>query len=71
MIGEKRNIFRAFAQWRQFNREYVKPVIQVEAEAAFCYLFLQVSVRCSNHAHINFCNIPGANPFNIFFLQYP
>ena len=47
------DVFTAFSKRWQRNRKDVEPVVKVFAEAAGLHFFIQLTIRCRDHAQID------------------
>src|SRR5208283_3998442 len=67
-LHQRQNIFLAFPQRRQINRNNRQPVIEVLAETPLPHFFLEVPVGRGNHPHVhlNIAHTPHA-PHHLIF----
>ena len=69
IIDQFQNIRSPLAQRRQFQTQYVQPVIQIFSESSEPYRFAEIFIRCGNNAHIDVDNAVAADPQHFFFLD--
>ena len=55
MVGQQRNVFAPFGQWRNGQRHHVETVVQILTKLARRHAGLEIAVRSGNqpHVHVN------------------
>ena len=64
VLNQRRNVFAAFAQWRQCQGEYVDAVKQILAKLAFLYQRFQISMGRDQNPHIHTDGFFSSYPFD-------
>ena len=71
IIKQQRNVADPLAQSGRIERQHIKPVIQVFAEAAGGNFRLEVTVGRGDHPHVDRYRTRGTHRVNGALLQYP
>jgi len=69
MPYQERNVFRAFAQRGNRNRNHIQPVVKVAAKLPFQHHLFQAAMGRGHHSNIQFLRPRTAQPFEFAFLQ--
>src|SRR5690606_22866108 len=69
MLGDQRDIFLAFAKWRNLDRKDVEAVEEIFAEAALADLFSEVLVGGRNQADVDLDRATGTDRVYLALLN--
>ena len=70
MFGEIRDVFLAFPECRQMNRDDVQSKEQILAKFFFLNFFLQISIRRDDDSHIDFHGLITTHRIELPLLYY-
>src|SRR4029077_10586778 len=69
VMNEQRNVFAAFAEWRNVNGKNIQPIKQVFAKLVVADHALQIAVRCGDQAHIDMDGSRASQTFKFLLLK--
>ena len=69
VIGQKRNIFMAFAQRGNVHLHDVDTVIEIFTESALLHQLGEISIRCADHANVHAGSGAASQPLEAALLQ--
>ena len=68
--GQPFDVFTSFTQWRHVDWQYIQPIVQVLAEAAFADRLQELAVRRRDHPDIHVHVAGASDPQYALFLQH-
>ena len=69
MGNQRRNVFAAFTQRWQQDREHIQTVVEVAAKFAPLHHLRQITVRGSHQPNVHLMSASAAQAFELLFLQ--
>src|SRR5262249_49427227 len=71
VVNQQREVFFAFPQRGNLNREHVEPVEQIAAKRARGNGCVEVAIRRRDHPRVGSDRLIAADPLELTLLQHP